>query len=127
MSQRIVSILSQFTPDIDVYSIDEAFLNLSGFSNLNLTEYAKEIKSTVYQWTGIPISVGIGSTKTLAKIANKLAKKNSMCSGVFDIAGHPRIDDFLASVKVEDIWGVGTQYAKMLNVHQVNLREDYTL
>ncbi|HWP91547.1 MAG TPA: Y-family DNA polymerase [Thermodesulfobacteriota bacterium] len=115
MSQRVMSILSQFTPDIQFYSIDEAFLNLSGFSNLNLTEYAKEIKSTVYRWTGIPISIGIGPTKTLSKIANKLAKKNPMCSGVFDITNHPRTDDFLASVNVEDIWGVGRQYAKLLN------------
>jgi len=115
MSQRVMSILSRFTPELELYSIDEAFLDLSGFTNFNLTEYAKEIKATVYKWTGIPISIGIGPTKTLAKLANKLAKKNKMCGGVFDITDHPRIDDFLSSVKVEDVWGVGRQYTKLLN------------
>lgn len=115
MSRRVMNILSRFTPEIDYYSIDEAFLDLTGFGDLNLTEYAKEIKSTIHRWTGIPTSIGIAPTKTLAKIANRLAKKNSMCGGVFDITNHPRTDDFLASIQVEDIWGVGRQYAKLLN------------
>lgn len=114
MSERVMSTLAQFTPEIEIYSIDEAFLNLTGFINYNLTEYAKEIRATVKKWTGIPTSIGIGSTKTLAKIANKLAKKNRMCGGVFDITNHPRQDDFLQSIDVEDIWGVGRQYTKFL-------------
>src|SRR6201997_1713799 len=81
MSRRVMATLSQFTPQIEIYSIDEAFLDLSGFVNLNLTEYAKKIQKAVKRITGIPISVGIGSTKTLAKIANRLAKKNPMCGG----------------------------------------------
>lgn len=115
MSQRVMNTLSRFTPFIEIYSIDEAFLDLTGFSDINLTEYAKEIKATEYKWAGIPISIGIGTTKTLAKIANKLAKKNPMCSGVFDITNHPKINDFLSNVKVEDIWGVGMQYTKLLD------------
>jgi len=124
MSQRVMSILSRFTPELELYSIDEAFLDLSGFTNFNLTEYAKEIKATVYKWTGIPISIGIGPTKTLAKLANKLAKKNKMCGGVFDITDHPRIDDFLSSVKVEDVWGVGRQYTKLLNRNWISTALD---
>ncbi|MGH7909534.1 MAG: Y-family DNA polymerase [Thermodesulfobacteriota bacterium] len=115
MSHRVMSTLAQFTPEMEVYSIDEAFLSLTGFSHLNLTEYAKQIKATVMRWTGIPISIGISPTKTLAKIANKLAKKNPMCGGVLDLTNHPRLDDFLSSVKVEDIWGIGIRYTKLLN------------
>ena len=124
MSERVMGILSQFTPEIEIYSIDEAFLNLTGFINYNLTEYAKEIRATVKKWTGIPTSIGIGSTKTLAKIANKLAKKNRMCGGVFDITAHPRQDDFLRSVDVEDIWGVGRQYANLLKRNGIHTAFD---
>src|SRR3990172_1725206 len=124
MSRRVMATLAQFTPEIEFYSIDEAFLDLSGFSYLNLTEYAKEIKTRVMKWTGIPISIGIGPTKTLAKLANKLAKKNSMCGGVMDITNHPRIDDFLQSVDVEDIWGVGRQYSRLLKRRGINTALD---
>jgi DNA polymerase V len=119
MSRRVMATLAQFTPEIEFYSIDEAFLNLSGFSELNLTEYAKKIKTTVKQWTGIPVSIGIAATKTLAKIANKLAKKNPMCGGVLDITDDPRLNDFLKSVHVEDIWGIGIQYARLLYKHGI--------
>jgi DNA polymerase V len=119
MSRRVMATLAQFTPEIEHYSIDEAFLNLSGFADPDLTEYAKKIKATVKKWTGIPVSIGIAPTKTLAKIANKLAKKNPMCGGVFDITDHPRQDDFLKSVNVVDIWGIGIQYARLLHKHGI--------
>src|SRR3972149_3969523 len=124
MSRRVMGTLAQFTPEIEFYSIDEAFLNLSGFSHLNLTEYAKEIKARVMKWTGIPISIGIGPTKTLAKLANKLAKKNPLCGWVMDITNHPRLDDFLQSVDVEDIWGVGRQYSRLLKRRGINTALD---
>lgn len=114
MSHRVMSTLSRFTPSMENYSIDEAFLDLSGFDHTNLTEYAKEIQATVKRWTGIPVSIGIAPSKTLAKIANKLAKKNPMCKGVLDITNHPRLDDFLQSINLEDVWGVGRQYTKLL-------------
>ncbi len=120
MSERVMSTLAQFTPDMEVYSIDEAFLDLSGFSHLNLTEYGKEIRATVRKWTGIPTTIGIAPTKTLAKIANKLAKQNKMCGGVLDLTNHPRLDDFLSNVSVDDIWGVGRQYAKLLKRNRIN-------
>jgi DNA polymerase V len=114
MSGRVMQTLDQFTPDIEIYSIDEAFLSLTGFEYLNLTEYGRKIKETVRQWTGLPVSIGIGPTKTLAKVANRFAKKHSYAQGVFDITGHPDMRKVLEWAEVENIWGVGRQYAKML-------------
>lgn len=124
MSHRVKDVLSQFSPEIEDYSIDESFLSLDGFNHTDLTEYGKEIREKVLRWTGIPVSVGTGSTKTLAKIANKLAKKNRMCQGVLDLTAHPRIGDFLKSVDVEDVWGVGWQYTKLLKKHGINTAYD---
>ena len=114
MSNRVMQILTQFTPDLELYSIDEAFLSLSGFGYLNLTDYGRKIKDTVWKWTGLPISIGIGPTKTLAKVANHFAKKHSFIENVFDITNHPDKDKILRWVNVEHIWGVGRQYARML-------------
>ena len=74
MSQRVMEALSEFTPDVEIYSIDEAFLDLSGFKRGDLADYGRSIWSTVRTWTGVPVSVGIAETKTLAKIANRIAK-----------------------------------------------------
>lgn len=115
MSQRVMETLTQFTPNIEIYSIDEAFLSLAGFISKSLSSYAKDIKKTVKKWTGIPITVGIGPTKTLAKAAGKIAKRNSNYDGVLDITGHPDLDQLLDSLDVEDVWGVGHQYKKLLN------------
>jgi len=93
MSNRVMKTLSNFAPDIEIYSIDEAFLSLKGFEHLNLTEYGRQIKRTVWQHTGLPVSVGIGPTKTLAKIANRFAKKHPFIEGVFDITDHPSSTD----------------------------------
>ncbi|MCU0847477.1 MAG: Y-family DNA polymerase [Spirochaetes bacterium] len=114
MSQRVMETLSAFTPSMEVYSIDEAFLFLSGFSRTALTDYGRKIRKTVRQWTGIPVSVGIGPTKTLAKIANRIAKKDPRLGGSFNVRGHPRIDAILESVDVGDVWGVGPRYARLL-------------
>jgi len=124
MSRRVYEVLSDFTPDIEQYSIDESFLSFDGFKNVDLTDYGKRIRATVRKWTGIPVSVGIGPTKTLAKIANKLSKKNRMFQGVLNLTNHPRMDDFLASVDVGDVWGVGWQYTKMLKAHGINTALD---
>lgn len=130
MSSRVMDTLSQFSPDIEIYSIDEAFLLLNGFDYLNLTEYCKIIKQTVEQWTGIPVSIGIGPTKTLAKVANRIAKKYKKFNGVFDITDHPKIDKILEITEVEDVWGVGRQYGKMLrrngiyNALQLSMQPD---
>ena len=114
MSRRVMDILTQFSPEIETYSIDEAFLSLDGFTRRDLTNYGKEIRKTVIKWTGLPVSVGIGPTKTLAKIAARIGKKNPQYNGVFNITNHPQLNELLAGIDVSDIWGVGRQYAKML-------------
>ena len=106
MSRRVMETLCNFTPEIEVYSIDEAFLNLSGFGE-NLTDYGRKIRRTVKQWTGMPVSVGIAETKTLAKIANRIAKRSPEADGVFELIEQADIDDALARTDVEHIWGVG--------------------
>jgi DNA polymerase V len=113
MSRRVMQTLSAFTPEVEVYSIDEAFLNLAGFERRGLTEYARLIRATVKRDTGIPVSIGIGPTKTLAKIANHLAKAQPETGGVLDLAGVD-VDDALAGIEVRDVWGVGPRGAKWL-------------
>ena len=106
MSRRVMETLCNFTPEIEIYSIDEAFLNLSGLSD-NPTDYGRRIRETVKQWTGMPVSIGIAETKTLAKIANRIAKRSCKAAGVFELREQARIDEALAQTKVEHIWGVG--------------------
>lgn len=112
MAARVMQTLAELATDIEVYSIDEAFLFVS--SHQDVTHYGQHIRSVVKQRTGIPISLGIGPTKTLAKIANKLVKKRAQYNGVLDITNHPQIDALLASLPVRDVWGVGRQYEKLL-------------
>ena len=85
MSRRVMETLGTFTPEIELYSIDEAFLNLAGFERRGLAEYARMIRATVRRHTGIPVSIGIGPTKTLAKIANHLAKSQPDTGGMYDL------------------------------------------
>ena len=108
MSRRVVSALGKFTSQIEVYSIDESFLYLS--ETKDPLEIAKTMRTKVLQWTGIPISVGLGPTKTLAKLANRLAKKNR--SGCLTVSQ----DDYelIASVEIEDVWGVGRRLGHKL-------------
>ena len=113
MSRRVMDTLGTFTPEIEVYSIDEAFLNLAGFERRGLTEYARLIRATVRRDTGIPVSIGIGPTKTLAKIANHLAKAQPQTGGVFDLTEED-VDTALAGIEIREVWGVGPRWAKWL-------------
>lgn len=103
MSNRVMNVLRMFSPQIEVYSIDEAFLNLDGIAE-PLEDYARRIRATVMQWTGIPVGIGIAKTKTLAKVANKLSKKNG---GVFELTDDAKITGALANFEAMDVWGVG--------------------
>ena len=114
MSRRVMQTLTAFTPELEIYSIDEAFLNLAGFEHRGLTDYARMIRAEVKQATGIPVSIGIGVTKTLAKIANRLAKKTPESGGVCNLLEVANHDDHLARVAVGDIWGVGRQWSAWL-------------
>jgi len=118
MSGRMMSTLSQFSPNLDVYSIDEAFLSLDGFENQNLFEYAKKIHKTVRRDTGLPISIGVASTKTLAKIANRIAKK-STADGVFCLLDQQHIDTCLENTAVENVWGIGSNKSEVLKRHGI--------
>jgi len=117
LSGRVMSTLAYFAPDVEIYSIDEAFIDLSGFRYRDLTTYGNEIRQRVMQWVGIPVSVGIAPTKTLAKLANLMAKKSR--SGVFDFSVYPSIDQILSQVDVGDIWGVGSKYANWLKERRI--------
>ncbi len=114
LSNRVMTVLELFTPELEIYSIDEAFLLLTGFKDRDLTELGNEIRNTVNKWTGIPVSVGIGATKTQAKIANHIAKRYAKFKNVFSLYRHPNIDTVLDYVAVDDIWGIGRQYSRFL-------------
>jgi len=124
MSHRVMETLAGCVPAMEVYSIDEAFLYLTGMEHFGLEEYGRFIRARVGGWTGMPVSVGIGPSKTLAKLANRIAKKNPECGGVFNITGHPRMEEILAGIAVEHVWGVGSRYARMLHQHGVHSARD---
>ena len=119
MSRRVMLTLEQFAPEVEIYSIDEAFLDLSGFAGERLDGLARDIRRTVARWTGIPVSVGIGPTKTLAKAANHLAKKDPAAAGVWLIATEQARRDALARLAVGDVWGIGHRWAAFLAGHGI--------
>ena len=113
MSARVMQILSRFCPAVEVYSIDEAFCDLSGVPG-GAEAYARRVRATVLAWTGIPVSVGIARTKTLAKLANRFAKKQPRSRGVFDLDASPAPDRVLRWTDIGDVWGIGPRHAKRL-------------
>jgi DNA polymerase V len=126
MSQRIMKILSMHTPNIEIYSIDEAFLDFRGFKYCNLEKEALLLKQKIKRWTGIPVSIGIAPTKALAKIANKIGKKYvPKTRGVYLIKSEKQILNALKWTKVEDIWGIGRQYKKLLLKKGVATANDF--
>ena len=110
LSRRVMRTLKRFNSAIEVYSIDEAFLDLSNFSDDEVEKVGREIRETVLKWTGIPTSIGIAKTKTLSKVANHIAKKKK--SGVTSLIGIENIDPILEKVEINDVWGVGRQLTK---------------
>ena len=127
MSSRVMSILSKFTPNIEIYSIDEAFLKFEGFENYDLESYCQEIKDMVLKWTGIPISIGIAHTKALAKVANRIAKKfPERTSEVYLIDSSNKKENALKWLKIEDVWGIGFKHGKRLRNIKINTAYDFT-
>jgi len=120
MSRRVMESLRQFTPEVEVYSIDEAFLNLSGIQCEDLAGYARQIRASVKQWTGIPISIGIAETKTLAKLANRAAKK-LIGNGVLDLTALQAAarTELLSRIAVEDVWGIGPAISRVLKERKI--------
>jgi DNA polymerase V len=115
MSSRVYEVLSQFAAHIENYSVDESFLYLADMEAYhNTTDLAQSIKAKVMQWTGIPVSVGIGPTKTLAKLANRYAKKKHREVGVYALDMPEKIEAVLHWCAIGDVWGIGRQYATKL-------------
>jgi DNA polymerase V len=124
LSQRVMSILSKEVPQIEIYSIDEAFLDCNGIDNIHL--FGMNLRKKVTQYTGIPISIGIAPTKTLSKVANHLAKHTTK-SGVFILDDMNQISDSLKEFPLAKLWGVGRQYAKKLSFYGIRTAYDLTI
>jgi DNA polymerase V len=115
MSTRVMNILAHFSPDVEVYSIDESFLELKGFENYDLDAYATKIRSRVLKWTGIPTCVGIAPTKALTKVANKIARSNlKQSKGICIIDSEEKRIKALKWTKIGNVWGIGRQLKKRL-------------
>ena len=121
ISRRVMKVLKTFSPKVEIYSIDEAFIDLSFIDEKGVEDYGREIRSRVLKWTGIPTSVGIASTKTLSKVANHIAKKEK--AGVIYL--NTNIDERLKKFQIEDVWGVGKQLSKFY--HKNNISNAYDL
>ena len=127
MSSRVMNILSS-TPNIEIYSIDEAFLEFKGFENYNLEDYGKEIRKIILKWTGIPVSIGFAPTKALAKVANRISKKfDNKTGGVYVINSKEKKDKALKWLKIEDVWGIGFKHAARLKSYKINKAYDFTM
>ena len=122
MSNRVMSILAMFSPNQEIYSIDECFLDLTGFKRQTPTAYGQQIRQCIRQWTGLPVCVGIGPTKTLAKLANHIAKKHPEWNGVCDLnslSSHQQADWF-RRIEIGEVWGIGRRLAPKL--HEIGIK-----
>ena len=127
ISQRVMETLSTFSPDVEIYSIDEAFLGFNGFKNYELNTYCRYIREKVKKWVGIPVSIGLSETKTLAKIANHLAKKNLNYEGVCILKNKFSIDKALRETEINNVWGIGRSSSIFLKRYNVRTAKDFTL
>ncbi len=119
MSRRVMNIISSSSPYTEIYSIDEAFVELSSLP-IDYESYAHQLRQTILQHTGIPVSIGIASTKTLAKVANHKAKKDDSLNGVCSLVNYNNIDRILELTEVGDVWGVGRRLSKKLINHGIH-------
>jgi len=128
MSNRVMTILAKYTPNIEIYSIDEAFLEFKGFENYDLEQYGKEIRKIILKWTGIPVSIGFAPTKALAKVANRISKKfDKKTNGVYAINSNTKREKALKWLKIEDVWGIGFKHAERLKKYKINRAYNFTI
>ena len=126
MSSRVMRILEQFSPDVEVYSIDEAFLQLNGFDSYDLHEYGIEMRQRILKWTGIPTCVGVAPTKALSKVANKIARKfPKETGGVYVIDSEEKRIKALKWTQLKDVWGIGPALHKRLAAKQCKTAYDF--
>ena len=115
ISNRVMSIISRYVPDVEIYSIDEAFIKFDGFSEDEANKKCSDIIKTIFKWTGIPVSIGLAPTKSLAKVANRIAKKYSTrTNGFYSINNNEKRIKALKNISAGDIWGIGFQNEKKL-------------
>ncbi|MGY0391408.1 Y-family DNA polymerase [Bizionia sp. KMM 8389] len=127
MSSRVMKILQQFTPDVEVYSIDEAFLQFKGFDNYDFKDYGIQMRKRILKWTGIPTSVGVAPTKALSKVANKIARKfPKETQGVYVIDSEEKRIKALKWLDIEDVWGIGRRLSKRLKEKQIHKAYQFT-
>jgi len=126
LSARVMSILSEVAPSIEIYSVDEAFMLMDGIEDSKLEEISRELVKKIRKWVGIPVSVGIAPTKTLAKIASHFAKKYPAYKGVCSIDNDTKREKALALTPIDDVWGVGYRWAPKLVSLGVNTALDFT-
>ncbi|ARK08846.1 Y-family DNA polymerase [Fibrella sp. ES10-3-2-2] len=121
MSARIMAILGRYVEEVEIYSIDEAFMNLTGYETIypDLVTFAQGLRQTASQWTRIPVSVGLAPTKTLAKVANWYAKRTEGAGGVYLLDSPTRIEEALQGFAISELWGVGWRYEGMLRRHGI--------
>ena len=128
LSNRVMQILEQFSPNIEIYSIDEAFMNFDGVTVTDFHDYGLQIKSRVQQWLGIPISIGFAPTKALSKVANKIARKfPERTKGVYIINTEESRIKALKWTKIEDVWGIGYRLTKKAKLRNIKTAFDFTL
>lgn len=128
ISDRVMNTLFQFTPNLEVYSVDEAFLDLTGFDEGQIEAYCHLIKETVERNTGIPVGIGVGTTKVLAKLANRVAKKDPSVSGVYSVLKKENLEKTLERIEIGDVWGIGRQNSikfKVLGIKTAKQLRDY--
>jgi DNA polymerase V len=128
LSHRVMKILEYYTPNIEVYSIDEAFLNFSGMTIPDFNAYGSEIQHRILKWLSIPIGIGFASTKALSKVANKIAKKfPERTNGIYVIDTEEKRIKALKWTKIEDVWGIGFRLTKKMQAKNINTAYDFTL
>ena len=134
MMRRITAIVRDTFPDQEIYSIDECYCDLTGFKYCDLEQVAVKLRKKILQYTGVPVCIGIAATKTLAKVANKIAKKYHRETGVCYLDTDEKINTSLQHTEIDDVWGIGPRYAIKLIKDGVNtafdfihLPEDYVL
>ncbi len=128
LSSRVMAILGQFTPNLEVYSIDEAFLNFDGMKIDDYQQYGLEMKKRTLKWLSIPVSVGFAPTKALAKVANKIARKfPNQTLGSYVIDTEEKRIKGLKWTKIEDVWGIGFQLTKKMKAQNIHTAFDFTL
>ena len=126
LSSRVMNILGQFTPNVEIYSIDEAFLNFDGLNILDYHDYGLQMKNRIQKWVGIPVCIGFAETKALSKVANKIAKKfHTRTEGVYVIDTEEKRIKALKWTKIEDVWGIGYRTIKKVKLRNIKTAFDF--